>query len=329
MLSDSFGRRIDYLRVSVTDRCNLRCVYCLPEEFSRFAAGSELLSFAEQSELLACFAELGISKFRITGGEPLVRAGLASLIEAAAKLPGVEDLSLSTNGVLMAAQLPELKRAGLRRVNISLDSLDPEKFKRITRFGTLASVLEGIDAALAAGLAPVKLNVVVARGMNDDELGAFCALTEAKPLHVRFIELMPMGETGFFSSGRRVPLEEMRRHAGVLEELAGADRPKGFGPARYYRRPGAAGTIGFISALSCGFCSSCNRMRLSSTGMLFPCLDGGQGVDLGAAMRQGARRDEIKRLILGAVAAKPESHSMNERASTESGSSRFMCSVGG
>ncbi|PIR15744.1 MAG: GTP 3',8-cyclase MoaA, partial [Elusimicrobia bacterium CG11_big_fil_rev_8_21_14_0_20_64_6] len=278
MLNDGFGRRIDYLRLSVTDRCNLRCVYCLPESAPRFAPREETLTDDDIAALVGAFARAGVSKIRITGGEPLVRPGLTALVGRLAAIPGIDDLSMSTNGVLLADHARKLKAAGLSRVNVSLDTLDPERFAGIARFGGLKNVLAGIEAALDAGLTPVKLNVVAARGMNDDELGAFAALTEMKPLHVRFIELMPMGETGFFSPERRIPLDEMMAKAAPLTPVSLEERPMGHGPARYYRRPGSAGTIGFISALSCGFCAACNRMRLSSTGTLIPCLDGDDGV---------------------------------------------------
>jgi cyclic pyranopterin phosphate synthase len=329
MMNDGFGRRIDYLRLSVTDRCNLRCVYCLPETAPRFVPGADILTDDEVVSLARTFADAGVTKIRVTGGEPLVRPGLPSLLRRLRALPGIEDLSLSTNGVLLAGLAGELKAAGLTRVNISLATLDTERFSRIARFGSLTSVLTGVEAALAAGLAPVKLNVVVAKGMNEDELGAFAALTEDRPLHVRFIELMPMGETGFFSAARRVPLAEMMAAAGPLEPLSLPDRPLGHGPARYYRRPGAAGTVGFISALSCGFCDACNRVRLSSTGTLIPCLDGDDGVDLRTPLREGAGPEALMALIRGAVRAKPESHGMVARAASAGANPRYMCSIGG
>ena len=329
MMNDGFGRTIDYLRLSVTDRCNLRCVYCLPQSAPRFAPSPDLLSDDEIVALAGAFAGLGVSKIRLTGGEPLVRPGLPGLVRRLAAVPGVRDLSLSTNGVLLAGLARELKAAGLRRVNISLDTLDAGRFARIARFGDLKDVLAGIEAALAAGLDPVKLNVVVARGMNADEIGAFAALSEKRPLHIRFIELMPMGETGFFAPERRVPLAEMMAGAEPLEPLSREEGPLGHGPARYYRRPGALGTVGFISALSCGFCGACNRVRLSSTGTLVPCLDGDEGVDLRAPLRAGAGGETLAALIRGAVRAKPEAHGMAARAAASEANTRLMCSIGG
>lgn len=334
MLIDRYDRRVDYLRLSVTDRCNLRCLYCLPETFSRFLPSERILDDEEILWLVSCLAEMGFSRVRVTGGEPLVRPGLTELIARLSRVSGVSEVSLSTNGVLLGPLAQDLARAGLKRVNISLDTLNPETFSRVTRFGRHGDVLEGIEAALRAGLTPVKLNVVVARGLNESEIADFARLTQNRPLHVRFIELMPMGETGFYREERRVNLSEMMRAAEPLEALPGNQLPLGHGPARYYRRPGAAGTIGFISALSCGFCDSCNRMRLSASGVLHPCLDDERGIDLRAALRQGAGRGKLKALILEALGAKPASHHMSERskaaaAEGKSAAPRFMCQIGG
>jgi cyclic pyranopterin phosphate synthase len=328
-LSDGIGRRIDYLRLSVTDRCNFRCVYCLPEDYSGFTSGSETLSDDEVVELAASFAELGFSKLRLTGGEPLVRPGLAGLVRRLAAVPGIRDIALSTNGMLLAPMATELAEAGLRRVNVSLDTLDAAKFAAVTRHGRLETVLEGIEAALAAGLSPVKLNVVVARGMNEGEVADFVRLTVDRPLHVRFIELMPMGETGFFSKEKLVPLIEMLELAAPLAPLSKDDSPLGHGPARYYRRPGARGTVGFISALSCGFCDACNRVRVSARGILVPCLDGADGVNLRAPLRAGEGRAALQDLIRGVIEKKPERHFMLERAVEHSANPRFMCQIGG
>lgn len=325
MLIDSFGRRVDYLRLSVTDRCNLRCVYCLPESFAAFAKSADTMSDDEIVSLASLLVQEGVSSVRITGGEPLVRPGLERLVARLVEA-GVKDLSLSTNGVLLALGAQALRKAGLRRVNVSLDSLDPGRFARVTRFGKLADVLDGIEAALEAGLEPVKVNVVVAHGMNFDEVGRFADWTERRPVHVRFIELMPMGETGFYSPERRATLAELAAAARPLEPVPAGERPAGKGPAAYFRRPGGRGTVGFISAVSCGFCSSCNRVRLSARGTLIGCLDGEEGVDLLGALRRGAGRGELRGLVFEALRAKPERHSMRERAA---GATRTMCSVGG
>lgn len=331
MPRDSFNRNIDYLRVSVTDRCNLRCVYCLPESYGAFAPAKDVLGDDELLTLISSFVEVGFSRIRITGGEPLVRSGIVELVRRVAALDGVTDVAMSTNGLLLRRHARALAEAGLKRVNVSLDSLDAEKFHEITRHGEIETVLAGIDAALDAGISPVKLNVVVARGFNESEIGAFARLTETRPVHVRFIELMPMGETGFFSEEKRVPYQEMLEAASPLEPLTRKDWPAGNGPAHYYRRPGAPGTVGFISALSCGFCGECNRVRLSARGVLVPCLDGWKGFPLGEFLRGGAGREEIKREILRTIEEKPERHFMVERASGElhAPSARTMCSIGG
>ncbi|MEK6543800.1 MAG: GTP 3',8-cyclase MoaA [Elusimicrobiota bacterium] len=329
MLKDRFGRRIDYLRLSVTDRCNLRCHYCLPETYSDFSPAADMLTDAEILRLAGCFTSLGVRAIRVTGGEPLTRPGLPALIHGLASLPGVDDLSLSTNGVLLAPLAQALKDAGLKRVNISLDTLDADRFKTITRFGDLGKVRQSIDAALAVGFDPIKLNVVVIRGTNDDEIDAFATLTQTRPIQVRFIELMPMGETGYFSKERLLPLDAIMRLAGPLEPLPHDDWPIGHGPARYHKRPGAKGAIGTISALSCGFCDTCNRLRLTAKGMLTPCLDGNEGTDLKTPLRQGADDDTLKDLIRHTVAIKPERHHMVERAQASTPNPRFMCQTGG
>lgn len=339
-LVDSFGRSISYLRLSVTDRCNLRCVYCLPVESLDIVRPSEpLLSHEEIVRLVRSFAGLGFSKIRITGGEPLVRPGIVDVVRAIAQVPGVADLSLSTNGVLLGPMAKALAQAGLQRVNISLDTLCPDRFREITRWGSLEQVLGGLEAAFETGMAPVKINVVVMRGMNEDEIPDFVHMTEDQPVHVRFIELMPMGATGFFSKARWVPLAEMMERGGGegLIPLPPEKWPTGSGPAYYCWRPGARGTVGFISALSQGFCASCNRVRLSARGILVPCLDGEDGVDLLFALRAGASEEEIQALIRDAIHRKPEQHAMGERAcrvgpvarAAGRGSTRLMCQIGG
>ncbi len=325
-LVDPFGRALDYLRVSVTDRCNLRCVYCLPAEGLAAAPSREILSEQEILRLGRVAMSLGVRKFRITGGEPLVRPGIVELLRGLSGL-GPEDLSLSTNGMLLAGLARDLARAGLRRINISLDTLRPERFKRITRHGSLERVLAGIRSALEAGLSPVKINVVVMRGVNADEIPDFVALARERPLHVRFIELMPIGRTGFFGPERWLPLSEIRALCGALEPLAPGEGPRGCGPASYFRPPRALGSVGFIAALSCNFCRRCNRLRLTAGGRLLPCLASEAGVDLRAPLRSGAQDEELAGLFRQAVAMKPERHGMEvrEQAPREA----FMCALGG
>lgn len=270
-------------------------------------------------------AGLGITHVRLTGGEPLARKRLETLVRMLASIPAIEDLSLTTNGVLLARHARALAEAGLRRVNISLDTLDADRFRTITRVGTIADVWAGIEAALEAGLSPVKLNVVVIRGVNDDELLDLGRLAMERPLHVRFIELMPLGE--YFSKEKLVPAEEMLDRLSLLGPLQPVGAPAGCGPARVYTWGGAQGTIGIIGAVTQAFCVQCNRLRLTATGCLRPCLDDTAAVDLMAALRPTVDRTRLTGLIRQAVAAKPEAHTMAER---EVGTPRIcMAGVGG
>jgi len=329
MLIDSHGRHIDYLRLSVTGNCNLRCLYCLPEGYRGVGEVMDIMDDEEMLALLSIFTSLGIRRVRVTGGEPLTRPGILELVRGISTVAGLSDLSMTTNGTLLAHVARGLKCAGLDRVNVSLDTLDPERFRRITRHGRLQDVLAGVHAALEAGLSPVKVNVVVGRGINEDEIDRFVEMTEKDPVHVRFIELMPVGDTDFFSVDRWVPLGEMMERAAPLEPLNWKQRPAGGGPARYYRRPGSAGTVGFISALSRRFCSSCNRVRLTAGGMLVTCLDSSGGTDLVTPLRNGAGPGVIGRLIVNTVSKKPAGHTMHGRINGRVAHTRFMCQIGG
>jgi len=301
---DSFGRSINYLRISVTDRCNLRCIYCMPPEGVPQMSHSEILSYEEIRTVVHAAAELGICKVRLTGGEPLVRADLPKLIKMLSQIAGIEELSLTTNGTVLKKYALELKQAGLSRVNVSLDTLKPDKFRYITRLGELKAVLEGIEVAREAGFEPVKINTVIMRGMNDDEILDFAKMTYEDGWHVRFIELMP-----FKGAAEFVPSIELRQHISLLGKLEPCASITGNGPAMYYRLLGAKGTIGFISPLTeTSFCSRCNRMRLTPDGKLRPCLLGEDEIDLKSPLRNNASMEELKRLILKAVASKPEHH---------------------
>ncbi len=308
---DPFGRNINYLRISVTDRCNLRCIYCMPLEGVPQMSHSELLSYEEIQTVVRAAAELGINRIRLTGGEPLVRAELPELVRMLSRIEGIEELSLTTNGVFLKKYALELKQAGLSRVNVSLDTLKADTFRYITRLGELQGVLEGIEAAKKAGFEPVKTNTVVMRGINDDEILDFAKMTYEDGWHVRFIELMPFKGVAEF-----VPSIELRQHISLLGKLEPCASITGNGPAMYYRLPGARGTIGFISPLTeTSFCSRCNRMRLTSDGKLRPCLLREDEIDLKLPLRSdeiGASMKELKRLILKAVASKPEHHHLNE-----------------
>jgi len=308
---DPFGRNVNYLRISVTDRCNLRCIYCMPLEGVPQMSHSELLSYEEIQTVVRAAAELGINRIRLTGGEPLVRAELPELVRMLSRIEGIEELSLTTNGVFLKKYALELKQAGLSRVNVSLDTLKADTFRYITRLGELQGVLEGIEAAKKAGFEPVKTNTVVMRGINDDEILDFAKMTYEDGWHVRFIELMPFKGVVEF-----VPSIELRQHISLLGKLEPCASITGNGPAMYYRLPGARGTIGFISPLTeTSFCSRCNRMRLTSDGKLRPCLLREDEIDLKLPLRSdeiGAPMKELKRLILKAVASKPEHHHLNE-----------------
>jgi cyclic pyranopterin phosphate synthase len=311
-LSDSFQRPINYLRISVTDRCNLRCIYCMPPDGVEMRSHRDILSYEEIHTIAKAAAELGMDNIRVTGGEPLVRLGLPRLIEMLAGIEAVDNIALTTNGVLLADYAAELKRAGLERVNVSLDTLDPDKFRRITRGQSeLGQVLEGIEAAHREGLEPVKLNMVVMSGINDDELVDFAAKTVDQGWNVRFIELMPVAGDGA-SAPRFVPATEMRKRLEPLGKLEPCLPTAGNGPAKYFRLPGAKGTIGFITPVSEHFCFQCNRMRLTADGKLCPCLLSDYEVDLRTPLRSGISSEGLKKLFKQAVAEKPLRHKLAE-----------------
>ena len=303
---DSFGRSIDYLRISVTDRCNLRCIYCMPPEGVPHISHSEILSYEEIRAVVQGAAELGIRRIRLTGGEPLVRADFPDLVKMLSRIQGIMELSLTTNGALLKNYAQALKQAGLSRVNVSLDTVRANRFGYITRLGELKDVLEGISAAKEVGFDPVKINTVVIRGINDDEILDFARMTYKDGWHVRFIELMP-----FKGVAESVPSVELQQHISSLGRLEPCASITGNGPALYYRLTGAEGTIGFISPLTeISFCSRCNRMRLTPDGKLRPCLLGEDEIDLRTPLRNNASMEELKRLILKAVDSKPEHHQL-------------------
>jgi len=311
-LSDSFQRPINYLRISVTDRCNLRCIYCLPAGGVGLISHGEILTYEEIHTIAQAAAELGINKIRLTGGEPLIRSGLPELIQMLAQIDGIDDISLTTNGILLAGYAAELKQAGLRRVNVSLDTLKQDKFELITRRGNnLGEVLKGIEVAMSVGLNPVKLNTVVMSGINDDELLDFAAKTIAEEWHVRFIELMPFVGKGS-TSPQFVSASEMRQRLESLGELEPCLPSIGNGPAKYFRLPHAKGTVGFITPVSEHFCFHCNRLRLTADGKLRPCLLADDEIDLKQPLRSGISWAGLKQLIEEAVASKPLRHHMAE-----------------
>lgn len=328
---DAYNRPISYLRISVTDRCNLRCIYCMPAEGVAACNHEEILRYEEIETIVRAAAALGVSKVRLTGGEPLVRLGLVDLVRMLARIPGIDDLAMTSNGMLLARYADELARAGLQRVNVSLDTLRPERFQRITRCGELVAVLEGMAAAKRAGLDPIKINTVVIRGMNDDEVVDFARQTMEMAWNVRFIEVMPMGN-GLNNleadwRDRVVTADEIRaRIETTLGPLEPAKMRAGNGPARYYRLPGAPGTLGFITPISEHFCYKCNRLRLTADGQLRPCLLSDYEIDLRTPLRQGADVEQVKALLLQGIENKPMRHHLDEWAIAES---RVMSQIGG
>ena len=311
MLVDPFSRTIDYLRISVTDRCNLRCLYCMPFQGVRVIPREEILNYEEIQRLVAIAVRMGVRKVRITGGEPLIRSGIVSCVASLSKIQGLEDISLTTNGTLLETLARPLREAGLKRVNVSLDTLDPKKYAHITRGDRLLQVWKGIHRALEEDLIPLKVNMVVIRGFNEQELESFAQLTLTMPINLRFIEFMPVGAPDFWRPDRVVRIEEIRsrmEHRGRLEPT----KIRGNGPARYFQIPGALGTLGFIGAYSDHFCSSCNRMRITCDGRLRPCLFSELEIDLREPLRRGCKDEEIEALFLRAKEEKPISHTLSE-----------------
>ncbi|MAF85496.1 MAG: GTP 3',8-cyclase MoaA [Dehalococcoidales bacterium] len=323
--SDSFQRPINYLRISITDRCNLRCIYCMPTEGIQLMSHSDILTYEEIYTMAKAAAELGIEKIRITGGEPLVRIGLPELIQMLAHIEGIDDVALTTNGVLLASYAAELKKTGLRRVNVSLDTLNQDKFELITCRNNLDDVLEGIEAARSVGLHPVKVNVVVMEGINDNELLDFATKTIDEGWHVRFIELMPSPGVSAIAS-QFVPVSEMKKRLKLLGKLKPCLPSVGNGPAKYFRFPHTSGTIGFITPVSEHFCFCCNRLRLTADGKLRPCLLSDYEIDLKSPLRSGIPSSELKKLIKKAVANKPLRHQLAEGCIPKD---RPMTQVGG
>jgi cyclic pyranopterin phosphate synthase len=327
---DAYNRPISYLRISVTDRCNLRCVYCMPPQGVDKRSHAEILRYEEIETVVRAAATLGITKVRLTGGEPLVRPGIVDLVRMLARVEGIDDLAMTTNAILLSNYAKGLAQAGLRRVNISLDTLRPERFERITRCGKLEDVLTGMEAARQAGLEPIKINTVVIREMNDDEVVDFARQTMEPGWHVRFIEVMPIGNGMAVESNWKdhvVTAREIREQIkAVLGPLEPAKVLPGGGPARYYRLPGAKGTLGFITPISEHFCHQCNRLRLTADGHLRPCLLSDYEIDLRTPLRNGADEEQIKMLILQSIVSKPLQHHLDE---SQPPKGRVMSEIGG
>lgn len=303
-LSDSFQRPIEYLRISVTDRCNLRCLYCMPPQGVPLISHQDVLTYEEIHTVARAAAELGVRKIRITGGEPLVRLGLPDLVRMLAAIEGIDDISLTTNGILLGQYTGKLRSAGLNRVNVSLDTLIPGRYEQITGRKGLAQVLEGIAAARRGGLNPVKINTVVLAGINDDEVLEFARKTISEGWHVRFIERMSVYDEEVIAS-RFISIGEVRQRLETLGTLEPCSPGAGNGPAKYFRFPGANGSVGFITAVSEHFCINCNRLRLTADGKLRLCLMSEDEIDIRQPLRQGVSTAQLKAIIERGAARKP------------------------
>jgi len=323
-LTDPFGRNIEYVRLSVTDRCDLRCFYCMPEGFTDFETPDHWLTFDEIERVIAAFGRLGVNRVRVTGGEPLVRKDLPELTARLATLPGIDDLSLSTNAVQLAKHSAALRRGGVQRLNVSLDTLRPERFKDITK-GKLEKVLDGLMVAKASGFAPIKINMVVMKGVNDDEVEEMVEFCLEHGFTLRFIETMPMGDTGRNASDQFIDLQTIRQRLSERFDLVPGVMPGG-GPARYMQVAGTNLNIGFITPLSQHFCETCNRVRLSVDGTLYMCLGQEHNFALRPLLRAGISDAELEAAIIEAIALKPERHEFSEKPEQVV---RFMSMTGG
>ncbi|MCE2454475.1 MAG: GTP 3',8-cyclase MoaA [Gemmatimonadetes bacterium] len=326
-MKDRFGRRVEYLRISVTDKCNLRCVYCMPEEGLPWLKRDEILSYEEIFEIARVMAGMGLRRLRITGGEPLVRRDLPRLVAALRRIPEIDDISLSTNAVLLADVADELRSSGVQRVNISLDSLRPERVDAISRrTGSWRKIMNGLRAAEEVGFSPIKINVVLIKGRNDDEIEDFAEITRERPWHVRFIELMPTGANLDLSANSYVSCREALRRVRALGEIEPSPGPKGNGPATYFRFPRAPGSVGVITPMSHNYCDRCNRMRLTAAGQLRPCLFGEIETNLRDPLRAG---EDIRPLIEDTLRIKPERHYLMQGSAVGSGGLVALSQTGG
>ncbi len=327
-LYDPLNRRIDYLRVSITDRCNLSCMYCKPRTRLQMLSHDEILRYEEILRLVAVAASLGIAHVRVTGGEPLIRRGVVDFIAALRKIDGISDVSLTTNGMLLEEMADNLRKAGIARLNVSLDSLKPQRFREITGGADFDRVWRGIKRAAETGFSPVKINVVPVRGVNDDEVADFAKLTLDRPIHVRFIEFMPIGAADRWRKESCVTSAEVRT---CIEQVFGplvpVARGASAGPSDNYRIAGAPGVIGFISPISKHFCASCRRLRLTADGRIRPCLLSDTEIDVKSPLRGGCDDRELERLVKAALDIKPERHYIVEAGGACS--QRAMSKIGG
>jgi cyclic pyranopterin phosphate synthase len=323
MLADQYGRKINYLRVSVTDRCNLRCRYCMPQEGVPLKKHEDLLTFEEIETIVRAGAELGIDKVRLTGGEPLLRKGILDLVKKLSAIPGIKDLALTTNGILLGPMARDLRAAGIMRVNVSLDTLKPERFKQMTGSDDWQKAYDGILAALGAGFQQVKLNVVAIAGYNQDEIADFVTFVKDKPIGLRFIEFMPVGNA-FWESSKMLGTEEIKKLIAESVKLVPVNNKNSI--AEEFQIEGSPATVGFISPLSGKFCKKCNRLRLTSDGFLKPCLGYKSEVNIRVPVRSGLAGTELRRVFYEALRLKPACHKMDQGGVDIA---RHMAEVGG
>ncbi|MCC5912577.1 MAG: GTP 3',8-cyclase MoaA [Clostridiaceae bacterium] len=301
-MKDTYNRRINYMRISITDLCNLRCLYCMPEDGISKKNHDDMMSLEEIAEVTKVAAKLGINKVRITGGEPLVKKGIVDFIAAISGNEGIKDIAITTNGLLLKDYAKDLKKAGLKRVNISIDSLKPHRYKEITRGGDVYKVLDGIQEALKLGIKPIKLNVVVIGGYNEDEIEEFVYLTKNDEIDVRFIELMPLGQAANWAKEKFISNETIMKRMGNLIP----EQHQTSSPAKHFKLPGAKGRVGFINPISSHFCGECNRIRLTSDGKLKPCLHSNKEIDILNVVRHMPK--ELENVLINAIQTKPEKH---------------------
>jgi len=328
---DKFDREINYLRISITDRCNLRCSYCRPKEDFSLKGHQDILRYEEIIRVISIAVKMGFIKIRVTGGEPLVRRGVIDFLASLKSVTGLQDISLTTNGILLDEFACDIFAAGVHRINISLDSLDKDKYSHITGGGNIDAVLRGIAKAEEAGFSPIKINTVAIKGFNDDEVLAFARLAIDKPFQVRFIELMPLGKAQSGQNSEYLPTSQVLEKISAkytLEEMPGK-RFKSDGPARIFKIKGGLGEIGFINPVSNHFCSSCNRLRLTADGKLMSCLLQQEEIDLKTALRKNCTDAELENIISQAILSKPKHHELNCSDNNFKKCRRDMSAIGG
>ncbi len=328
-LVDAYGRKIDYLRISITDHCNLKCYYCTPFSGRDHLSRTQILSYEEMLKVAKAAAHCGITKIRITGGEPLVRKGVVEFCRMLSEIDGLKSLALTTNGIYLEEMAEPLFDAGVRRINISLDTLRPERFEKITGYNRLPRVLAGIRRAEQIGMQPIKINTVVMRGINDDEIEDLARLTLDKPYHVRFIELMPTDSSAYgYYESLFIPVEEFMKKINQVDRVKIEPTTDSYGPARLCKLPGAIGKVGFIAPISWHFCGSCNRLRLTADGKIKTCLFSQEEIDIKAPLRTGALQNDIINIFRQAVAEKPSGHHLNAK-DHQNACQRAMHAIGG